>query len=79
MISAQVTAPENILRIDVVKNGRFVYTTRPNARTASFEFQDRDVESGKAYYYLRFFQTDTENPTGYPEVGWTSPWFVTYK
>ena len=67
------------MRVDVVKNGRYIYTVRPNAKTASFTFQDRDVELGKAYYYVRVFQTDTENPSGDPEIAWTSPWFVTYE
>ena len=79
IIHARIAAPNTILRIDVIKNGRYLYTTRPNARTASLEFQDRSAEAGKAYYYLRAFQTDTENPTGDPEVAWSSPWLVTYK
>jgi hypothetical protein len=79
VIQAQITAPNTIVRIDVVKNGRYIYTARPNTNTASFTFQDRDPEPGKAYYYVRVFQTDTENPAGDPEVAWTSPWFVTYQ
>lgn len=78
-IEARIAAPNVILRVDVVKNGRYIYTVRPNAATASFTFQDRDVDRGKAYYYLRVFQTDTENPQGDPEVAWTSPWFITYE
>ena len=79
VIQAHIAAPNTVLRIDVIKNGRYIYTVRPDAKTTSLRFQDRDAEPGKAYYYLRIFQTDTENPGGDPEVAWTSPWFVTYK
>ncbi|MGI8990359.1 MAG: DUF3604 domain-containing protein [Bryobacteraceae bacterium] len=34
MIEAQVAAPDTILRIDVVKDAKYIYTTRPNSRTA---------------------------------------------
>lgn len=78
-IEAQVEAPNTILRIDVVKDGKYIFTTRPNSRTATLHFQDTDTRAGKTYYYLRVFQTDTENPTGDPEVAWTSPWFVNFE
>jgi len=78
-IAAQIDAPNTIVRVDVVKDGKYIYTTRPNSRSTTLRFQDNDAKAGKAYYYLRVFQTDTENPEGDPEVAWTSPWFVTYK
>jgi Protein of unknown function (DUF3604) len=79
VIQADVSAPNTILRIDIVKDGKYIFTTQSHGRTASLRFQDTDVKPGKSYYYIRVFQTDTENPTGDPEVGWTSPWFVTYQ
>jgi len=78
-IVAQIDAPNTILRVDVVKDGKYIYTTKPNSRNTSLRFQDTDTKAGKAYYYLRVFETDAENPEGDPEVAWTSPWFVTYK
>ena len=78
-IEAAISAPDTILRVDVVKDGKYVYTTRPNARTASITFRDNDAKAGKSYYYIRIFQRDTEKPDGFPEVGWTSPWYVTYQ
>jgi len=65
--------------VDVVKDGKYIYTTKPNARTATLRFQDTDAKPGKAYYYIRVFQVDTEDPEGDPEVAWTSPWFVQYR
>ncbi|MDQ6665356.1 MAG: hypothetical protein M3Z23_13300 [Acidobacteriota bacterium] len=79
MIEAEISAPDTILRIDVVKDAKYIYTTRPNSRTASIRFRDNDAKPGKSYYYLRVFQRDTEKPDGDPEVAWTSPWYVTYR
>jgi hypothetical protein len=78
-IEASVSAPDTILRIDVVKDGKYIFTTRPEARTAKISFRDNDAKAGKTYYYLRVFQRDTERPEGDPEVAWTSPWYVTYR
>ena len=78
-IEAQIDAPNTIVRMDVVKDGKYVYTTRPGTRSATLQYQDREGKAGKSYYYLRVFQTDTQSPEGDPQVAWTSPWFVTYK
>ncbi|MBI3281159.1 MAG: hypothetical protein HYZ57_15095 [Acidobacteria bacterium] len=79
VIRASVQAPDTILRVDVVKDGKYVFTTRPNAKSATLEFRDTDVKPGKSYYYLRVFQRDPENPEGDPEIGWASPFYVTYR
>ncbi len=78
-IQAKIEAPDMLQRIDIVKDGKFVYTTRPNARTASLTWQDTEAKPGKSYYYVRVFQRDTENPEGDPEIAWASPFYVTYK
>jgi hypothetical protein len=77
-IEASIDAPDTILRIDVVKDGKYVYTVRPNARTAKLSWQDTEAKAGKSYYYVRVFQRDTEKPEGDPEIGWVSPFYVTY-
>ena len=78
-IEAHIDAPNTILRVDVIKDGNYIFTTRPNTRSTVLRFQDKATKAGTTYYYLRVFQTDTENPAGDPEIAWTSPWFVTYK
>jgi hypothetical protein len=78
-IDARVEAPDTILRIDIVKDGKFVYTTRPNARSAEVNYRDTEARPGKSYYYVRVFQRDPENPDGDPEIAWASPFYVTYK
>jgi hypothetical protein len=78
-IEATVEAPDTILRIDVVKDGKYVYTARPNAATAKLSFRDSSAQPGRSYYYVRVFQRDPENPEGDPEIAWASPFYVTYK
>jgi hypothetical protein len=78
-ITATVEAPDVILRIDVVKDGKYVLTQSPGARTASLRFRDNEARPGRTYYYIRVFQRDPENPDGDPEIAWTSPFYVTYE
>lgn len=77
-IEATVDAPDQILRIDVVKDGKYVYTTRPNANRARINWRDTETKPGRSYYYLRVFQRDSEKPDGDPEIAWSSPFYVTY-
>ncbi len=77
-IKVDIEAQDEILRIDVVRNGEFVYTQRPSGRRASIRYQDTEPEVGDSYYYVRVFQRDTEAPDGDPEIAWTSPFFVRY-
>ena len=79
LIEASIQAPDTILRVDVVKDGKYVYTTRPEGRSASLRYRDTDAKPGKSYYYVRVFQRDTENPDGDPEIAWVSPFYVTYR
>jgi hypothetical protein len=78
-IEASIQAPDTILRIDVVKDGQYVYTARPNAATAKVSYRDADPKPGRSYYYVRVFQRDPENPDGDPEIAWASPFYVNYK
>ena len=79
VIEAEIEAPDEILRVDIVKNGRYVYTVRPGGRRVKLSWTDQDVQPGRAYYYVRVFQRDPENPEGDPEIGWASPFFVEYR
>jgi hypothetical protein len=79
LIEASIEAPDTILRIDIVKDAKYVFTTKPNSRTASIKWRDNETKPGKSYYYLRVFQQDTEKPDGDPEIAWVSPFYVTYQ
>jgi hypothetical protein len=78
-IQVSIAAPDTILRVDVVKDGKYIYTTNPKTRTATVKFKDLNAGAGAAYYYVRVFQRDPNNPAGDPHAGWTSPWYVTYR
>jgi hypothetical protein len=73
-----IEAPDELLRVDVIKNGEHVYTQRPAARAARFSYRDAKPEKGRSYYYVRVFQRDPENPSGDAEMAWVSPFYVTY-
>ena len=36
-IEAQIDAPNTIVRVDVVKDGKYIYTTRPNSRSTTLK------------------------------------------
>jgi len=74
-----IAAPDTIRRVDVIKNGNYIWTKNPKAKTFQVTFQDMDVKPGKAYYYIRVFQRDPEKPEGDSEIAWSSPVFVTFK
>ncbi len=78
-IVIDVEAPDLILRVDVVKNGEYVYTQRPGSRSARLRYRDSSPTAGDSYYYVRVFQRDPDNPTGDPEIAWASPFFVKYE
>ena len=75
----EVDAPDEILRVDLVRDGKYVYTARPEGRRADLSFMETDTAAGDSYYYVRVFQRDPENPGGDPEIAWTSPFFVRYE
>ena len=77
-IAIEVDAQDEILRVDVVKDGEYVYTRRPGGRSVSLTYRDTEAKVGDAYYYVRVFQRDPEKPDGDPEIAWTSPFFVRY-
>jgi len=78
-IVISLEAPDEILRVDIVKNGEYVFTQRPGGRSASLRYRDMSPEPGDTYYYVRVFQRDPENPSGDPEIAWASPFFVQYE
>jgi hypothetical protein len=68
-LAVAVEGTANVARIDVIKNGQFVYTAQPNARTAKFTFRDQQFDGQESYYYVRVIQTDKM-------MAWASPIWV---
>jgi len=79
VIEISVDALDEILRVDVVKDGEYVFTQRPGGRSAKLSYRDTNPKAGKSYYYVRVFQRDPEAPEGDPEIAWASPFYVTYR
>jgi hypothetical protein len=47
--------------VEVVRDGKIIFSTQPGKKSCSFEFTDTDLPAGNgAYYYLRAKQTDNQ-------------------
>ncbi|MBI4910624.1 MAG: DUF3604 domain-containing protein, partial [Acidobacteria bacterium] len=55
--------------VEIVRNGQFVFTAKPNKDRVAMEFTDPQFPAGEAYYYLRVTQTDGN-------LAWSSPIWV---
>jgi hypothetical protein len=70
-IEASIIAPAAITRADVVRDGKFVYTSEPKMAQTSFAFEDLDLKPGQsAYYYVRA-------QIGADDFAWSSPMWIT--
>ncbi|MEW6359106.1 MAG: hypothetical protein AB1696_22420 [Planctomycetota bacterium] len=78
VLTINAVAPDTILRVDVVKDGKYIWTQKPEAKEFRADFVDKDVKPGECYYYVRLFQRDPESPEGEREIAWASPIFVKY-
>jgi hypothetical protein len=72
-LDAGVVAPVAIKRVDVVRDGKFLYTAQPNKTDVAFTFTDVGLSPGQAaYYYVRA-------QIGENDWAWSSPMWVTRK
>jgi hypothetical protein len=58
-----------IKQIDIIKNQKFIYTSRPGVKEASFDYTDKDFGAGENYFYVRVLQEDGQ-------IAWSSPIWV---
>ena len=65
-VRIRARCPAPIRRIEVCRNGEFVYANEPGAREADLTFLDTSPVEGRSYYYVRLIQTDDE-------IAWSSP------
>ena len=68
-VRVSARCPGDIDRIEVCRSNRFVYTVRPEGRSAEFTFVDTAPLGGYSYYYVRVIQKDQE-------IAWSSPVFL---
>jgi hypothetical protein len=67
-IRAVGTAP--IVKLDIVRNNRYVYSAAPNRQTLDLQWTDADPPSGAVgYYYVRIEQADAN-------LAWSSPMWI---
>jgi hypothetical protein len=72
-IEAKLAAAEPLSLVQVVRDGQFVYASKPNAAETAFTFTDPDLKPGQsAYYYVRA-------QVGSNDLAWTSPIWVRRK
>ncbi len=57
--------------IDVIKDGKFVFQSRPGAEAVEFDYTDTAVATGQSWYYVRVIQKDRN-------MAWSSPIWVKY-
>ena len=67
-VNVEGTAP--IARVDVIKDGTFVYTRNLNSRMSWLTYRDQNFGGGESYYYVRVIQSDKN-------MAWASPIWVT--
>ena len=58
------TAP--ITQVEIKKNGRVIFSTRPNATNVSLKWRDDAFEPGGVYYYVRVVQEGGEEAVSSP-------------
>jgi Protein of unknown function (DUF3604) len=72
-------ARNDLVRIDLVRDGKVVYTVPGKGREFRGTYRDTEAAPGKHYYYVRVIQKDVEAPERDPEMAWGSPFFVTLR
>ncbi|MFB3828987.1 MAG: DUF3604 domain-containing protein [Bryobacteraceae bacterium] len=67
VVKAAGTAP--IAKIEIVRDGKFVFQTNPADRNAQFTWMDNEPRRGTSWYYVRVMQADGN-------LAWSSPVWV---
>jgi hypothetical protein len=68
-LNVAVEGTAAIAQIDVIKNGKFAYATKPGTARARFTFRDEQWAGEDAFYYVRVIQQDKN-------MAWASPIWV---
>jgi len=72
-ISVKLWGTAPFAKVQIVKDGQYVYTVQPNQKIVSFTWRDGAAQKGKtSYYYVRGEQQDGE-------LVWVSPMWIQYR
>jgi len=71
--SIHIIGTKPMAKVQIVKDGKYVYTATPNQQDVTLEWTDAQPQAGKTiYYYARGEQSDGE-------LVWISPMWITYR
>ena len=68
-LTAKIMGTDVIQRVELIRNGKFLYSQEPNAKNYNLEFADPTPPAGRSYYYVRVEQLDRN-------LAWSSPVWV---
>jgi hypothetical protein len=67
-----VAGTQPIVKIDLIRNNKTIFTYSGSGTNESFHFSDQTIEKGDNYYYVRVIQKDDE-------MAWSSPIWVSFQ
>ena len=70
-MSVKVAGTGAIDRIDIIKDGKFVFESHPGRESGEFTWLDNAPGNGRSWYYVRVIQADRQ-------MAWSSPIWVDY-
>ncbi len=70
-LRVEIHGTDVLEQIDIVRDGKFVFTSSPNTQDAEFTYVDNQPPPGESWYYVRVMQRDRN-------LAWSSPIWVTY-
>ena len=71
VIHARGTVP--IVKLEIVRNNQYVYSTAPNTAKVDLKWTDVDPSTDRvSYYYVRVQQSDTS-------LAWSSPFWIHFE
>jgi hypothetical protein len=71
-LSVKVIGTDKLTKVEIIKDGRFVFTTAPDRNDVEFTYVDNEYHKGESWYYVRAIQVDRN-------LAWSSPIWVKYK
>jgi hypothetical protein len=71
-IFVKVAGTQPIVKIDLIRNNKTIFTYSGSGTNESFHFSDQTIEKCDNYYYVRVIQKDDE-------MAWSSPIWVSFQ